>query len=73
MKTIECSATPDGKICCELYSKKNSGSTVYVVHVFETDDYCHYRVTHQSYPTGNKRKAMITYKQYKNRYLRNKY
>jgi len=70
--TIESCSTPNGRVICELISKPNYGSTVYSVHIFEADGDFNYKETHRSYPTGSKRKAISTYKQYKNKYLRNK-
>ena len=72
MKTVECCATPDGRITCELVSDFHYGSTVYQVLIYESNDNIDYRETHRSYPIGNKRKATTIYKQYTNRYLRNK-
>ena len=70
MATIKSTATPNGKISCELISKPYYGSVVYSVHVYESADNINYKETRRSYPTGSKQKAMTTYKQYCNRYLR---
>jgi len=72
MKTILSCATPDGKISCELISKSKYGSTVYSVHIYESTNNIDYFETHRSFPIGNKHKANIIYKQYCNRWLRNK-
>lgn len=71
-KTVVSCATPNGRILCELLSSNTYGSTVFDVHVYEANDNYEYHETHRSYPTGSMRKAMITYKQYRNRYLRSK-
>lgn len=70
--TIESCATPDGKMLCELSSEFHYGSTVYSVHIFKANDDFEYNETNRSYPTGSMRKARTTYKQYCNRYLRNR-
>lgn len=72
MKIIESCATPNGRISCELISRPYYGSTVFSVHVYETENGEDYEETHRSYHTGNKVKAKTLYKQYCNRYLRNK-
>ena len=72
INTIESCATPDGKLLCELLSDFYYGSTVYSVHIFKANDDFEYAEVARSYPTGSFRKATTTYKQYRNRYLRNK-
>ena len=70
--TEESCSTPNGRLTCELLREFYYGSKVYSVHVLEANDEYVYKETHRSYPTGNKKKALITYKQYCNMYLRNK-
>ena len=72
MKVIDSSSTTDGRITCELRQDFYYGATVYTVHVYETSDWCNYKETRKSYPTGSKKKAMKLYKDYKNSYVRNK-
>ena len=72
IKIIESCATPDGRISCELVEKQYYGSNVFTVHVYKTVNGEDYKETHRSYHTGNKTRAKSLYKQYCNRYLRNK-
>ena len=72
MKTLESRSTPDGKISCELISNQYYGSTVYSVHVYESNDNINYYETRKSFPIGKECKARTIFKQYCNRWLRNK-
>ena len=72
MITIESCSTPNGKISCELIKENQYGADVYSIHVYESLDNYEYKETHASYPVGNLHKAKSTYKQFCNRWLRNK-
>ena len=71
-KTVRSRATYNGKVLCELLEENHFGSQLFCVRVYEANDDFEYHETRRSYPTGSKRKAMTTYKQFCNRYLRGK-